>query len=212
MHFNSFKKILLKINDFNLPGHDSLSNMAPPSRIKLLKNKKILSDHKKAAVLMLFYPDNNNNTRMVLILINKYNGVHSNQISFPGGKMEKEDENLELTALRETYEEIGVKSSSINVVNKLSSVYIPPSNFKVQPFVGFSENNLVFKADKKEVSAIITPLFEGLINSKIVKSKVLVNGTTQLVPSYLIDNQVLWGATAMMVYEFIEFYFDVTNS
>ncbi|KRO86041.1 MAG: CoA pyrophosphatase [Bacteroidetes bacterium] len=212
MHFNSFKKILLKINDFNLPGHDSLSNMAPPSRIKLLKNKKILSDHKKAAVLMLFYPDNNNNTRMVLILRNKYNGVHSNQISFPGGKMEKEDENLELTALRETYEEIGVKSSSINVVNKLSSVYIPPSNFKVQPFVGFSENNLVFKADKKEVSAIITPLFEELINSKIVKSKVLVNGTTQLVPSYLIDNQVLWGATAMMVYEFIEFYFDVTNS
>jgi len=203
---------LLKINDFNLPGHDSLSNMAPPSRIKLLKNKKILSDHKKAAVLMLFYPDNNNNTRMVLILRNKYNGVHSNQISFPGGKMEKEDENLELTALRETYEEIGVKSSSINVVNKLSSVYIPPSNFKVQPFVGFSENNLVFKADKKEVSAIITPLFEELINSKIVKSKVLVNGTTQLVPSYLIDNQVLWGATAMMVYEFIEFYFDVTNS
>lgn len=186
--------------------------MAPPSRIKLLKNKKILSDHKKAAVLMLFYPDNNNNTRMVLILRNKYNGVHSNQISFPGGKMEKEDENLELTALRETYEEIGVKSSSINVVNKLSSVYIPPSNFKVQPFVGFSENNLVFKADKKEVSAIITPLFEELINSKIVKSKVLVNGTTQLVPSYLIDNQVLWGATAMMVYEFIEFYFDVTNS
>ncbi len=203
---------MLKINDFNLPGHDSLSNMAPPSRIKLLKNKKILSDHKKAAVLMLFYPDNNNNTRMVLILRNKYNGVHSNQISFPGGKMEKEDENLELTALRETYEEIGVKSSSINVVNKLSSVYIPPSNFKVQPFVGFSENNLVFKADKKEVSAIITPLFEELINSKIVKSKVLVNGTTQLVPSYLIDNQVLWGATAMMVYEFIEFYFDVTNS
>ena len=203
---------MLKINYFNLPGHDSLSNMAPPSRIKLLKNKKILSDHKKAAVLMLFYPDNNNNTRMVLILRNKYNGVHSNQISFPGGKMEKEDENLELTALRETYEEIGVKSSSINVVNKLSSVYIPPSNFKVQPFVGFSENNLVFKADKKEVSAIITPLFEELINSKIVKSKVLVNGTTQLVPSYLIDNQVLWGATAMMVYEFIEFYFDVTNS
>ena len=203
---------MLKINDFNIPGHDSLSNMAPPSRIKLLKNKKILSDHKKAAVLMLFYPDNNNNTRMVLILRNKYNGVHSNQISFPGGKMEKEDENLELTALRETYEEIGVKSSSINVVNKLSSVYIPPSNFKVQPFVGFSENNLVFKADKKEVSAIITPLFEELINSKIVKSKVLVNGTTQLVPSYLIDNQVLWGATAMMVYEFIEFYFDVTNS
>ena len=113
MHFNSFKKILLKINDFNLPGHDSLSNMAPPSRINLLKNRKIPSDCKKAAVLMLFYPDNNNNTRMVLILRNKYEGVHSNQISFPGGKMDKEDKNLELTALRETHEEIGIKSSSI---------------------------------------------------------------------------------------------------
>jgi len=203
---------LLKINDFNLPGHDSLSNMAPPSRINLLKNRKIPSDCKKAAVLMLFYPDNNNNTRMVLILRNKYEGVHSNQISFPGGKMDKEDKNLELTALRETHEEIGIKSSSINIVNKLSSLYIPPSNFKVQPYVGYCDNSLTFKADKKEVALIITPLFKDLLNLKIIKSQVSVNNHIQEVPSYLIDNQVLWGATAMMVYEFIEFYIDMANS
>lgn len=212
MHFNNFKKILLKINDFKLPGHDFLSKMVPLSRIKLLKNRKIPSDYKKAAVLMLFYPDNNNNTRMVLMLRNKYNGVHSNQISFPGGKVDEFDENLQQTALRETYEEIGVKPSSIKVINKLSSVYIPPSNFKVQPFVGYSDNNLVFKADKKEVALIITPLLNDLLNLKIVQSEVSVNGITQNVPSYIIDNQVLWGATAMMLYEFIEFYFDVSNS
>jgi 8-oxo-dGTP pyrophosphatase MutT (NUDIX family) len=212
MHFNNFKKILLKINDFKLPGHDTLSKITPLSRIKLLKNRIIPPDYKKAAVLMLFYPDNNNNTRIVLILRKKYNGVHSNQISFPGGKMENGDGNLELTALRETYEEIGVRPSSIKVVNKLSSVYIPPSNFKVQPYVGYSDSNLAFKADKKEVALIITPLIEDLINLKIVQSKVSVNGHTQKVPSYLIDNHILWGATAMMVYEFLEFYFDMTNS
>ncbi|MFT6497870.1 MAG: hypothetical protein ACJATM_001494, partial [Alphaproteobacteria bacterium] len=87
-----------------------------------------------------------------------------------------------------------------------------PSNFKVQPYVGYSDSNLAFKADKKEVALIITPLIEDLINLKIVQSKVSVNGHTQKVPSYLIDNHILWGATAMMVYEFLEFYFDMTNS
>lgn len=212
MHFNSFKKVLLKLNDFNLPGHDSLSKIVPPFRTKLLKNMTIPIDCKKAAVLMLFYPDSNSDTRMVLILRNKYNGIHSNQISFPGGKVDDLDKNLQQTALRETFEEIGVNSSLIKIVNKLSSVYIPPSNFHVQPFVGYSENNLVFKADKKEVALIITPLIKDLLNLKIVNSKVSIRGYDHEVPSYLVDNQVLWGATAMMVYEFMEFYLDMSNS
>ena len=75
-------------------------------------------DCKKAAVLMLFYPDSNSDTRMVLILRNKYNGIHSNQISFPGGKVDDLDKNLQQTALRETFEEIGVNSSLIKIINK----------------------------------------------------------------------------------------------
>ena len=169
-------------------------------------------DCKKAAVLMLFYPDSNSDTRMVLILRNKYNGIHSNQISFPGGKVDDLDKNLQQTALRETFEEIGVNSSLIKIVNKLSSVYIPPSNFHVQPFVGYSENNLVFKADKKEVALIITPLIKDLLNLKIVNSKVSIRGYDHEVPRYLVENQLLWGATAMMVYEFMEFYLDMSNS
>jgi 8-oxo-dGTP pyrophosphatase MutT (NUDIX family) len=212
MHFNNFKKILLKINDFNLPGHDSLSKIAPPSRIRLLKNRSIPFDCKSAAVLMLFYPDNNNETRMILILRNKYPGVHSYQISLPGGKIDKEDENLQFTALRETHEEIGIKPSLISIVGKLSSVYIPPSNFNVQPYVGYCEKNPVFKPDSKEVSLIITPFLKDLIKLKITQSKVSVDGLIKKVPSYLVNNHILWGATAMMVYEFIEVYNDMSNS
>ena len=72
---------------------------------------------------MLFYPDNENDTRLVLMLRNKYNGVHSNQISLPGGKIDKTDKSLKDTALRETEEEIGLNKSRINIVGELSSVY-----------------------------------------------------------------------------------------
>ena len=149
---------------------------------------------------------------MVLILRKKDPCVHSNQINFPGCKIDKEDENLQFTALRETYEEIGIKPSLINIVGKLSSVYIPPSNFNVQPYVGYCEKNPVFKPDSKEVSLIITPFLKDLIKLKITQSKVSVDGLIKEVPSYLVNNHILWGATAMMVYEFIEVYNDMSNS
>ena len=113
MHFTDFKNYLLKIKDYQLPGHDYLLKIAPPARIKHLKNNIIPKDSKTASVLMLFYPDSNNETRLVLMLRNKYKGVHSNQISLPGGKVDRLDKSLKDTALRETYEEIGLNKDDI---------------------------------------------------------------------------------------------------
>ena len=120
-----------------LPGHDYLLKIAPPSRIKTLKSLKIPSSAKTASVILLFYPDQKNQPRFVLILRNTYKGVHSNQIGFPGGKIEKKDTSLFDTALRECEEEIGVVKNDIFKVRKLSPVYIPPSNYNVHPFVGY---------------------------------------------------------------------------
>ncbi len=212
MHFTDFKNYLLKINDYKLPGHDYLLKIAPPARIKHLKKKFIPKDSKTASVLMLFYPDSNNDTRLVLMLRNKYKGVHSNQISLPGGKVDRLDKSLKDTALRETYEEIGLHRDDIEIVGELSSVYIPPSNFNVFPFVGYSSKTPKFVPDLKEVSLILSPKLDYILNMDIIESVVEVNNSTQKVPSFLIDNHILWGATAIMIHEFVLLFKQMVNS
>ena len=212
MHFKDFKNIILKLKDYDLPGHEHLLKIAPPGRVKHLKTNKIPNNSKTASVLLLFYPDKNSQTRLVMILRNIYNGVHSNQISFPGGKVENQDKTLLDTALRETEEEIGVSKKQINYVGSLSSVYIPPSNFNVYPYIGFCNNEPNFSIDKKEVSMILEPTLASLLEMKITESIVTVNKTIQKVPSYLINDHVLWGATAIMVHEFIILYKQMINS
>jgi len=212
MHFTDFKNYLLKIKDYKLPGHDYLLKIAPPARIKHLKNNIIPKDSKTASVLMLFYPDINNETRLVLMLRNKYKGVHSNQISLPGGKVDRLDKSLKDTALRETHEEIGLHKDDIDIVGDLSSVYIPPSNFNVYPFIGYINTTPIFHPDPKEVSLILKPKLDFVLNMDIVDSLVEVNGSTQKVPSYIINNHILWGATAIMVHEFVLLFKQMINS
>ena len=212
MHFTDFKNYLLKIKDYQLPGHDYLLKIAPPARIKHLKNNIIPKDSKTASVLMLFYPDSNNETRLVLMLRNKYKGVHSNQISLPGGKVDRLDKSLKDTALRETHEEIGLHKDDIDIVGDLSSVYIPPSNFNVYPFIGYINITPIFHPDPKEVSLILKPKLDYVLNMDIVDSLVEVNGSTKKVPSYIINNHILWGATAIMVHEFVLLFKQMINS
>ena len=212
MHFTDFKNYLLKIKDYKLPGHDYLLKIAPPARIKHLKNNIIPKDSKTASVLMLFYPDSNNETRLVLMLRNTYKGVHSNQISLPGGKVDRLDKSLKDTALRETNEEIGLNKDDISIVGELSSVYIPPSNFNVFPFVGYSSKTPKFVPDSKEVSLILSPKLSYILGMDIVESVVEVNNTTQKVPSFLIDNHILWGATAIIIHEFVLLFKQMVNS
>ncbi len=212
MHFIDFKNYLLKINDYELPGHDYLLKISPPARIRHLKKNIIPKDSKTASVLMLFYPDNNNETRLVLMLRNKYKGVHSNQISLPGGKVDRLDKSLKDTALRETYEEIGLHRDDIEIVGELSSVYIPPSNFNVFPFVGYSSKTPKFLPDSKEVSLILSPKLSYILGMEIVESVVEVNNSKQKVPSFLIDNHILWGATAIMIHEFVLLFKQMVNS
>jgi 8-oxo-dGTP pyrophosphatase MutT (NUDIX family) len=134
-----------------------------------------------------------------------YDGAHSGQISFPGGKVETDDENLEQTALRETSEELGILKNKIQILGKLSPLKIQVSGFEVNPFVGFINEKPFWKPDPDEVAYLIEAPVTELLNPSISKiENWKLHNTNVDVPFYKIENEKIWGATAMILSEFIE--------
>ncbi len=177
--------------------------MAPEFRLESLKQKYDYSKAKKAGVLILFYPDGKANTRFVLILRKTYKGVHSNQVALPGGRYEIEDGDLIQTALRETEEEIGVDSTSIQVIRPLTELFIPPSNFLVQPTLASIDYTPIFIKQEDEVEDIISvDLSEFLMQSKVQLKIIKTSYADQKeVQTFHINGYTVWGATAMMLSE-----------
>jgi 8-oxo-dGTP pyrophosphatase MutT (NUDIX family) len=178
--------------------------MAPPFRSELLQRQKdTIKNAKRAGVLALFYPDLKGQTTFVLILRKTYKGIHSAQVGFPGGKLEKQDTSLQDAAVRETFEEVGVPINQIKVVCELSQVYIPPSNFYVQPFMGISKITPNFIKQENEVEAILEiPLRHFLDDKYMITNKVSTSYSIDVeVPAFKLNNHIVWGATAMMLSE-----------
>jgi len=204
MTLKDFEELVPKIKKSSLPGIDSQFKLAPSIRKKL--GKEIDIDAKKpnkAAVLSLLFPDLTGEMQMVFMLRKTYKGVHSNQIGFPGGKVEVEDNNLEATALRETFEEIGVDSIDITVLKELTDVYIPPSNFLVKPFLGVLKKRPKYILEEKEVERLIEIPLKSILSDKFIASKVITTSYAKgiEVPVFKFDKEVIWGATAMMLSE-----------
>ncbi|QFZ55198.1 CoA pyrophosphatase [Oceanihabitans sp. IOP_32] len=204
MNFDDFLKSISKIENIQLPAEASQFKMVPPFRQELLQQqKKATKNAKKAGVLALFYPNANKDTTLVLILRKTYKGVHSAQIGFPGGRLENTDKSLQDAAVRETFEEIGVPRQHIKVVKQLSEIYIPPSNFYVQPFMGVSQTTPIFIKEEKEVEAIIEVDLQHFLDDKSIITKTVSASYSKNVevPAFHLSNHVVWGATAMMLSE-----------
>ncbi len=204
MIITDFEQLIPKIEKSNLPGIDSQFKLAPSIRKKLGKHIDVKSKSpNQAAVLALLYPDTAGVMTMVFMLRKTYKGVHSNQIGFPGGKVEPLDGSLKATALRETVEEIGVDEKAIQVLKTLTEVYIPPSNFLVQPFLGFVNKRPDFILEEKEVERLIEiPLQQILLDKNISQSVITTSYAKELkVPAFEFNKEVIWGATAMMLSE-----------
>ena len=206
MDFHSFLKYVPKIAKETLPAADAHAKMAPIKRLEQLKNISYENlTPKKAAVLMLLYPKEGQ-THLVLIVRNSYPGVHSSQIAFPGGKVESYDLTMADTALRETEEEIGVDKSTIEIIKEFTEIYIPPSNFLVAPFLGICNSEPLFTLQIDEVAGIIElPLTFFLDDKNVVTRKLATSYATSIdVPAFLVQEQIVWGATAMMMSELKE--------
>lgn len=206
MLFQDFIKYVPKIEKEKLLAADAHAKMAPLERISFLKEENYSDKNpRQAAVLMLFYPKNGV-THLALIVRNSYPGVHSSQIGFPGGKVELEDKDLSETALRETHEEVGVSPDKVQIIKPFSTIYIPPSNFLVSPFMGISHQELTFIPDLDEVKRVLEfPLSLFLDENTITKVKMSTSYAKDIeVPAFMVEKYVVWGATAMMMSELKE--------
>lgn len=202
---NSSVSIEKFIDDFkqqllHLPGEAAQKIMAPYFRFNYPIYDVI---PKRSSVLIIIYPDDNE-LSTVLIERSQYNGYHSGQIALPGGKFEKQDASLIETALREAKEEIGIVPKNVQILGHLTSLYIPVSNITVLPIVGYQNTVPLFQLNKQEVQSLIKVKIEHLINPEIIKYDYFKTQNTKIkAPYYDIQGQKVWGATAMILSEFL---------
>ena len=204
MFHDTVEKLRKKLS-MPLPGVVAQKEMAPvltdPSRFNLSAKQDIIL----GGVLILLYIVND---RIMLPLIQRpvYNGVHSGQISFPGGKNE-ENESLVETALREAHEEIGVPIAEVEIIGTLTELFIPASNFKVQPVVGIISTQFKFLPDKHEVVKILeADIIELIQDPRKTKTIQLKRDNLNIsidAPYFDVKGNVVWGATAMMLSELL---------
>jgi 8-oxo-dGTP pyrophosphatase MutT (NUDIX family) len=165
-----------------------------------------LFDHKHpprpGGVIILLY-DEGGIMKFPLIKRPEYTGAHGGQISLPGGKAEA-GENAVQAALRECEEEIGVKSDGVDVLGTLSDFFVMPSNFIVTPVIASVTPKPLFRPDPFEVSRILEARVQDLADENAVRQKeILAAGKYRMIaPHFEVENEVVWGATAMMLNEF----------
>jgi 8-oxo-dGTP pyrophosphatase MutT (NUDIX family) len=187
-----------------LPGVNAHLLLAPQMRIKDLKSGNTPTGALESAVLFILYPIENKLFTAV-ILRNEYDGAHSGQISLPGGKRENSDKDLQQTALREAREEIGIIPEKLEIIGQLSRFYVRPSNFVIYPFIAFQTERPIFHPDPTEVQRIIEiDIFEEMNFDKIVnKTLTFKNNIKVDAPGFVVGNEFLWGATAMIFSELL---------
>ena len=182
--------------------------MAPPFRKQLIEQP--IDNPKRAAVVCLFHEGIDDETFFYLIRRSTYPGVHSNQIGFPGGQIDSTDKSPWDAAKRELEEESGISVKDVTLIKEMTPLYIPPSRFLVDCFMGYTDGKTELIIDAKEVQQVIPVAVHELLNANSgFSSQVGSNGVE--VPIYTLSDNIVWGATAMMLAEIKSILSQVQN-
>lgn len=197
--------ILKRLLARQLPGPDSWQRMMPSLRLPLPHPISSAPPVESAVLLMLYHDAGD--FRLVFMQRPEYSGPHSGQVSFPGGKYEQQDKDLIETALRESEEETGIDRAAVDVLGTLSPLFIPASNHRVLPVVGYHRGIPQFMPNPLEVKAIIilpvSHFFDGQNEDTLdfqVKD-IRINA-----PCFTTGSTPIWGATAMILCELLAVY------
>ncbi|MFV0483871.1 MAG: NUDIX hydrolase [Bacteroidales bacterium] len=198
----SINKIKEALISSQLPGESAHEPILPPNR----KSNSQITDKDnfiRSSTILLIYPYKGES---YTCFIRRTSAMkhHAGQIGLPGGRREFMKESALQAAIRETEEEIGISCKDIEVLGKLSNIYIPVSNYKMEPFVGLLDYTPTFKINAGEIETLYTLPLQKVIDTPISQIDMTYKGEKTKVPGFIHDDFVIWGATAMVINEFIE--------
>jgi 8-oxo-dGTP pyrophosphatase MutT (NUDIX family) len=200
----TFPDRLKKTLNGALPGPAGQNLMAPTNRLDIKRQNKL--DSVLSAVLLCIYPYQD---EWYICFLKRAAGlsVHSGQISFPGGKYERDDIVLVHTAIREAKEELNIECDEKQIIGTLSSLFVPPSKSYIHPFVACLSHAPDFKPDPSEVAELIEVRLKDLFDPSLKRTLIKeLNGEKVLIPYYDVSNHQIWGATAMILSEFEQIF------
>jgi 8-oxo-dGTP pyrophosphatase MutT (NUDIX family) len=198
-----FHTLITHVNH-QLPGEEAHLNMSPLGRKKSSEAKKEASKMIPSGVALILHFNSDNQLNLTFIQRQVYDGKHSGQIGFPGGKFESTDLDLKNTAIRETQEEIGLNLEEVHYIGKLTDVFIPVTTFHIEPHLFLYTETPEFIKDEREVAEIFNvPLSHLLEESNIrISDQILQNGIkVKNIPYFAFQDKQIWGATALMINE-----------
>ena len=207
MASDSIIERLRNLNSEALPGKNAQYKMAAYFK-QIPTEEWILRQNPKIGAVMILLLQTADSIRLILMKRPDYDGIHSGQISFFGGKKEAIDESLYHTSIREAKEEGGFDTSSLEYFGSLSPLYIQASNYYIEPHVFYTSNKLEFAHDEREVARIIEVDIHDVFNNKSVEQIQIKDRPAFEAPCYRLGSDVIWGATAMVLSELEEFLLD----
>ncbi len=187
-----------------LPGAEAHKKMTAAAKIPSNFQFDWSEPPRPGAVLILLFPKEGK-IYFPLMRRSMYSGVHSGQISLPGGKREGRDPDLVQTALREAQEEIGIPKEQVDILGTLTPLFVYASNFDILPVVGIMSSAPSFKPDDREVEEVLSADLSDLRHQVEIKTTELtVREYIIRAPYYEVNNHIVWGATAMILSEFLQ--------
>ena len=202
MRWNKLKSSLKRSFARPLPGHTAQERLSPRPRVGWQPGH-VPEDARNGAAVLLLFPDADDQARLILTLREASLSHHAGQVSLPGGAADP-GESLFDTALREAHEEVGVTPGEVRVLGELTPLFIPVSGFALHPFVALCERRPDLVPDPREVARILEVPLRALMDSQNVRiAQREFRGRSYGVPYIGVKGERVWGATAMILAEFL---------